>query len=144
MFQVKHCHPRAQTPQRQSLGAAGYDLYSCDEVCIRSGERMLVDTGVKIKIDPGYYARIAPRSGLSLKGIDVGAGVVDSDYRGLVKVLVINNSDKFFHIYEGDRIAQIILERIATPEITVVEQFNDDDTVTNARGERGFGSTGIN
>lgn len=82
--------------------------------------------------------RIAPRSGLASKHfIDTGAGVIDSDYRGPVKVLLFNHAETDFEIKEGDRIAQLILERIYTPEVNVVEELEE-----SVRGAGGFGSTG--
>ena len=84
------------------------------------------------------YARIAPRSGLSVKGLDIGAGVVDSDYRGPIKALLINNSNIPFQVNVGDRMAQLILERIENPECILVNELP-----TSKRGSKGFGSTGI-
>lgn len=82
--------------------------------------------------------RVAPRSGLAAKhSIDTGAGVIDYDYRGPVKVILFNFSDNDFAISKGDRIAQLILERIVTPEVAVVETLPD-----SVRGQGGFGSTG--
>ena len=82
--------------------------------------------------------RIAPRSGLAVKhSIDTGAGVIDSDYRGQVKVLLFNHSEVDFEIKEGDRVAQLVLERIYTPEVLVVEELKE-----SIRGAGGFGSTG--
>lgn len=92
--------------------------------------------GLPLTIKDG---RIAPRSGLAAKHfIDTGAGVIDADYRGEVKVLLFNHSDVDFPIKEGDRIAQLVLERIYTPEIAVVEELEE-----SVRGAGGFGSTGI-
>lgn len=85
----------------------------------------------------GYFA--APRSGLALKhAIDVGAGVIDADYRGPVGVILFNHSDVDFEVKAGDRIAQMILEKIITPEVMEVKDL--DSTL---RGEAGFGSTGV-
>lgn len=82
--------------------------------------------------------RVAPRSGLAVKHfIDTGAGVIDSDYRGQVKVLLFNHSEVDFGIKEGDRIAQLVIERICTPEVVVVEELEE-----SVRGVGGFGSTG--
>ena len=101
--------------------------------------KALVDTQLSMAIPPGYYGRIAPRSGLASKSmIDIGAGVIDADYRGIVKVLLFNFSESDFAINPGDRIAQLILERIGMPSVQEVTQL--DDTV---RGNQGFGSTGI-
>lgn len=84
--------------------------------------------------------RIAPRSGLAVKhGISTGAGVIDADYRGQVKILLFNHGDKDFEVKEGDRIAQLILERIYTPEVVEVEELEE-----SVRGAGGFGSTGTN
>ena len=96
-------------------------------------------TGLSISFPTGLYARIAPRSGLALKKfIDVGAGVVDADYRGEVGVVLFNHGDQDFEVKMGDRIAQLILEKIDTPPVEEVQGL--DDTV---RGTGGFGSTGV-
>ena len=96
-------------------------------------------TRISIQFPIGLYARIAPRSGLALKKfINVGAGVVDADYRGEVGVVLFNHGDQDFEVKMGDRIAQLILEKISTPAVEEVSGL--DDTV---RGSGGFGSTGI-
>ena len=130
----------AQAPKRGSDGAAGYDLY-CDEesVTIEPGTRKMLSVGFSVAVPIGYYARIAPRSSLAWKhGIDVGAGVIDSDYRGLVRVILFNLGDAAFTVTRGDRIAQMILEKITTPEVCVVDDLSD-----TSRGSGGFGSTGL-
>lgn len=100
----------------------------------------MVPTDLSIACPPGTYARIAPRSGLAAKNfIDVGAGVVDADYRGNVTVILFNFGKSEFVVKKGDRIAQLILEKIAMAE---VEETEGDLDVT-ARGEGGFGSTGV-
>ena len=114
---MKLLSPEAKLPTRGSDDAAGYDLYRREEIILAPGTRKLVNTGISIAApSTRMYARIAPRSGLSIKGLDIGAGVVDSDYRGPIKVLLINNSDTPFQINAGDRMAQLILERIENPE----------------------------
>ncbi len=139
-MQIKRLTENAKLPSRGSEGAAGYDLYSTSKNVIKPGERVLVSTGLAINLKHGRYARIAPRSGLSVKyGIHVGAGVVDSDYRGEIKVLLYNLDTKNdFEVNIGDRIAQMIIEYCDTPEIEDVSEL--DDTV---RGSDGFGSTGL-
>ena len=130
----------AISPARASQGAAGYDLY-CDEesVTIEPGQRKMISVGFSVAVPYGYYARIAPRSSLAWKhGIDVGAGVIDADYRGLVRVILFNFGEDAFTANRGDRIAQMILEKITTPEVCVVV-----DLRTTARGSGGFGSTGL-
>ena len=127
----------AVAPTRGSAGAAGYDLYANEDVTIGEGEFTPVNTGVSVAIPPGYYGRIAPRSGLATKhGIIIGGGVIDEDYRGELKVLM----SCLFGMYEvsrGERIAQLILEKITTPELEIVTSLDDTD-----RGSDGFGSTG--
>ena len=114
---VKLLSPEAKLPTRGSDDAAGYDLYSCEKMILEPGTRKLVDTGISIATSSTrMYARIAPRSGLSVKGLDIGVGVVASDYRGPIKALLINNSNIPFQVNIGDRMAQLILERIENPE----------------------------
>ena len=94
---VKLVSSHAKMPTRGSEGAAGHDLHSCEDVLIPARTRKLVDSGISVAIPvPKLYGRVAPRSGLSVKGLDVGAGVIDSDYCGTIKVLLINNSDTPF------------------------------------------------
>ena len=129
--------PGAIAPTRGSAGAAGYDLYANEDVTIGEGEFTPVSTGVTVAIPPGYYGRIAPRSGLAAKyGVIIGGGVIDEDYRGELKVLM----SCLFGMYEvsrGERIAQLILEKITTPELEIVDRLDETD-----RGSDGFGSTG--
>jgi dUTP pyrophosphatase len=129
---------RATIPGRESEHAAGVDLHSIVNLTIGAGERCLIKTGLAAAAPPDTYIRIAPRSGLAKRGIDVGAGVVDADYRGEIQALLINNSAQPFTIQIGDRIAQLILERIVRAEPT------SEASLTNTiRGDQGFGSTGI-
>lgn len=128
----------AKAPFRASKDAAGYDLYSNEKVIVNPYQRKLIDTGFSMKIPEGCYGRIAPRSGLAVKkSIDIGAGVIDRDYRGPVKILIINNGRESFHIEKHDRIAQLILERHIITNVKIVEQLEETE-----RGEGGFGSTG--
>ena len=120
--------------------AAGYDLMSVAETVVPSKGKALISTGIAMAIPVGNYGRIAPRSGLAAKNfIDVGAGVIDSDYRGEVKVLLFNFSDTDFKISKGDRIAQLIVEKYTRTDIEEVE----GDLDATERGEGGFGSTGV-
>lgn len=137
-MQVQLLTPTAQAPARQSDQAAGYDLYLDEDLTLFPNERKLVSTGVAVAIPYGYYGRIAPRSSLAVKKyIDIGAGVVDSDYRGEVKVLMIYSGKEKLSLERGDRIAQLILEKITLPEIEVVAFLDSTE-----RGAGGFGSTG--
>uniref|UniRef100_A0A0D9VX92 Deoxyuridine 5'-triphosphate nucleotidohydrolase n=1 Tax=Leersia perrieri TaxID=77586 RepID=A0A0D9VX92_9ORYZ len=139
LLKVKKLSENAVLPSRGSAHAAGYDLSSAAEAVVPARGKAMVPTDLSIAIPDGTYARIAPRSGLALKhSIDVGAGVIDADYRGPVGVILFNHSDVDFVVKPGDRIAQMIIEVIVTPEVAEVEDL--DATV---RGEGGFGSTGV-
>ena len=97
-------------PVRGSAGAVGYDFCAANNCIIPSRGKGTVETGLAVSLPPGTYTRIAPRSGLAIRNfIDVGAGVVDSDYRGKIKVILFNHSAEDFAIQAGDRIAQLIL-----------------------------------
>lgn len=127
----------AIAPTRGSAGAAGYDLYANEDVTIGETEFTPVSTGVTVAIPPGYYGRIAPRSGLAAKyGIIIGGGVIDEDYRGELKVLM-SCLQGLYDVSRGERIAQLILEKITTPEMEIVTNLDDTE-----RGSDGFGSTG--
>ncbi|NP_001091360.1 deoxyuridine triphosphatase L homeolog isoform X2 [Xenopus laevis] len=130
----------AYAPTRGSTRAAGYDLYSAYHYVIPALEKMVVKTDIQISVPPGCYGRVAPRSGLAAKYfIDVGAGVIDEDYRGNVGVVLFNFGKDAFEVKKGDRVAQLICERILYPELEEVKALDDTD-----RGAGGFGSTGQN
>ena len=131
-------HDAAIIPTRGSDGAAGYDLYAAWDVAIAPMERQLISTGICFEMSPDVVANIRPRSGLSVDGIDVGAGVVDSDYRGEVKVLLINNSNDAAYFNAGDRIAQVLFQPVLTCAIEASGSISETE-----RGAGGFGSTGI-
>ena len=138
-LEVKRLNNNATIPKRGTDGSAGYDLSSAVNCTIPAKSRGIVKTGLAVRIPPGTYARIAPRSGLTVKkSIDIGAGVVDADYRGEIGVVLINQSDHDFQVKQGDRIAQLILEKIKTPAIKEVETLDE-----TSRGAAGFGSTGV-
>ena len=130
----------AQLPTRGTQDAAGYDLYSSCNAIIPPQERLLIKTGIAIEIPEGYYGRIAPRSGLAFKhGIDIMAGVIDSDYRGEIGAILYNtDKSKSFHIRIGDRISQIIFEKYYTFDIVKTDEISK-----TSREAGGFGSTGI-
>lgn len=138
MLQVKKLVPEAQLPKRGSEHAAGYDLTSAVDCTIPPRSKALIKTGLSLAIPSGHYGRVAPRSGLAAKHfIDVGAGVIDCDYRGELQVLLFNFNDSAFEVKVGDRIAQLLLEQISTPEVVQVEELSE-----TVRGAGGFGSTG--
>ena len=139
MLRVQRLNGSAIIPTRASSGAAGYDLYASEQGTILAGKFALVHTGISIAVPPGHYGRIAPRSGLAVKkGIQVGAGVIDEDYRGPVGIVLFNHGAEEFTYAPGDRIAQLVLEKISVLPIDIVDALDD----TN-RGSGGFGSTGV-
>eukprot|EP00980_Cylindrotheca_fusiformis_P001107 scaffold305_cov110-Cylindrotheca_fusiformis.AAC.25 len=137
---IQKLSDKAIVPTRGSEWSAGLDLSSAAHVTIPpNGGRAVVPTDLAIACPAGTYGRIAPRSGLASKhGIDVGAGVVDADYRGPVGVVLFNLGKTAFEVKPGDRIAQLVLEQIVLSPVEVVDQL--DATV---RGAGGFGSTGV-
>jgi len=138
-LKVKKLTYDAIVPTRGSDGAAGYDLYSSEDAVVpNQAGRALVGTGITVVLPPGVYGRVAPRSGLAVKHcINVGAGVIDPDYTGEIKVVLFNHGLNDFEIKKGDRIAQLVLERCETPPIEEISIVEDTD-----RGSGGFGSTG--
>jgi dUTP pyrophosphatase len=128
----------ARLPQRGSALAAGADLHCLEGFVLSPGERRSIPTGIAVEIPPGYYGRIAPRSGLAVRhGIDTLAGVIDADYRGEIQVLLINHGDHPVEFAAGERIAQLIIERALAVDYQWAERLGETE-----RGAGGFGSTG--
>lgn len=132
---------RACLPVRSTNGAAGYDLTSCEDVVIGAHSQRMISTGLVMQMNmEDCYARVAPRSGLAAKnGIDVLAGVIDKDYRGVIQVILYNHGEHDVTIKSGDRIAQLIFERIYLPSVV---ETNAEKVADTDRGAGGFGSTG--
>jgi dUTP pyrophosphatase len=141
ILEVQLLSENAFIPERKSDGAAGYDLSSAQDFEIEPLGKLLVKTDIAIRVPEGYYGRIAPRSSLAINNhIAVGAGVIDRDYTGNVGVVLFNHSSvMYLSGQKGDRIAQLIIEKISTPDVVVVEKLQE-----TKRGEGGFGSTGVN
>ncbi|XP_026435990.1 deoxyuridine 5'-triphosphate nucleotidohydrolase-like [Papaver somniferum] len=136
-LRVKKLSEKVVLLSRGSSLSAGYDLSSAAEVIVPCRGKTLIPTDLSIAVPEGTYARIAPRSGLTWKhSVDVGAGVIDVNYRGAVGVILFNHSDVDFQFKMGDRVAQLIIQKIITPVVEEAEDF--DSTV---RGSGGFGST---
>eukprot|EP00591_Stephanopyxis_turris_P007320 CAMPEP_0195526974 /NCGR_PEP_ID=MMETSP0794_2-20130614/28353_1 /TAXON_ID=515487 /ORGANISM="Stephanopyxis turris, Strain CCMP 815" /LENGTH=161 /DNA_ID=CAMNT_0040657777 /DNA_START=126 /DNA_END=611 /DNA_ORIENTATION=- len=139
VLQIKLLSEHASMPTRGSPLSAGFDLSSAEVKSIPPHSRAVVKTDLSVACPPGTYARIAPRSGLAVKNfIDTGAGVVDADYRGNVGVVLFNFGEENFEVKIGDRIAQLILERISMVDAVQVEELTETE-----RGAGGFGSTGV-
>ncbi|KAG6471442.1 hypothetical protein ZIOFF_068884 [Zingiber officinale] len=133
---VKRTHSLAQIPMRRTAGAAGYDISITHAQDIPALGRSLLSTGLCIQIPHNAYGRIAPRSSSAMRGIIIMGGVIDADYRGEVKVMAFNTTNEDIFLNKQECIAQIILERITTPEVKEVEQLG-----LTERGTSGFGST---
>jgi len=140
VLRVKKLSEDAKIPTKGSEYSAGYDLYAAHEGEIEPYGKALIKTDLSISMPLGCYGRIAPRSGLSWKHhIDIGAGVIDYDYRGNIGVVMFNHSNKLFKVDKHMRVAQLILERYEYDSV-IVEVDQLDESV---RGEKGFGSTGL-
>ena len=133
-----------ELPKQQTMGAAGVDLLAAlgisETVTIASGARAIVPCGFAMALPPGYEAQVRPRSGLAAKhGVTVlnTPGTIDADYRGEVKVILINHGSEAFEIRRGDRIAQMVVAPVSA--VTFTERESLDETT---RGAGGFGSTG--
>src|SRR5215213_7519779 len=138
VLRFKQLDSRAILPERGSALAAGLDVCSIEELSIGPKHRVMARTGLAVAIPPGFYGRIAPRSGLAMKnGLDVLAGVIDSDYRGELCCLLYNTGDELINLPAGSKICQLIIEQIITPEAAWATDLDD-----TARGAGGFGSTG--
>ena len=135
---VQRLSENAFLPTKATKFAAGVDLYSAHHYRIEPQNKQLIKTDLAIAIPANCYGRLAPRSSLAMNSfIHVGAGVIDSDYRGNISVLLFNFNKTAFLVKPGDKIAQLILERIYQADI--IESNNLDNT---SRGSRGFGSSG--
>ena len=136
----KSKHP---LPKYETEGSSGMDLRSnLDEnLILKPLDRVLVPTGLYFEFEKGYEAQVRARSGLALKkglGLPNGIGTIDSDYRGELKVILINMSREDVIIEDGDRIAQVVFMKIETPELVEVEEISDTE-----RSDGGFGHTGL-
>jgi dUTP pyrophosphatase len=146
IIRFQKVHPDAVLPASQTAGSAGADLSAVmpDGVSaqiMRPGARLLIDTGLKVAVPDGFELQVRPRSGLALKhGVTVlnAPGTIDSDYRGPLKVILVNLGEENFSIRTGDRIAQAVLAPVIPFRGAIVETLDE-----TARGEGGFGSTGL-
>ena len=168
---VVKSHPEAELPTKSSEGSVGYDLCWCSfaqnweqdapevlpdcagiatipRALVKPGKTAVMATGLIMAPPPGCYLRIAPRSGLSVMGISVGAGVIDPDYRGKVGVVLHNLSNDCMVFEHGERIAQVVVERCCLPKVVELTKENTPDayeafvTATTERDVKGFGSSG--
>lgn len=141
VLKFKKLNPQAQLPSYATPEAAGMDVRSSAEISIGAGLWALVPTGLSVEIPPGWELQVRPRSGLASKfGVTVlnAPGTIDSDYRGEIKVLLVNHGRDSFGVLPGDRIAQLVVARAPQAAIQEVEEVSDTQ-----RGAGGFGSTGV-
>jgi dUTP pyrophosphatase len=127
-------------PRRAHEGDAAVDLMAREDADLEPGERCLMPTGVAVAIPAGYAGLVTPRSGLAVRqgvGVVNSPGLVDSGYRGEIKVILVNHGSQPVAFRRGDRIAQLVITAVAAPEFVEVEDLPDSD-----RGAGGFGSTG--
>lgn len=143
-IRVQRLHPDVPLPTQASLGAAGYDLSAwlpeSGSLEIAPNSRVLVPTGLKVAIPPGYELQVRPRSGLALKkGLTVlnTPGTIDSDYRGEIGVILFNTSPERVVLVHGERVAQLVMNYVYT-----IDWMETDSLETTARAAGGFGSTG--
>ena len=136
---IKKLDPSAVTPTKSNSTDAGYDLYAIEDLEIGPHNQKLVKTGISMAIPKGYVGLIWPRSGLAHKhGIDVFAGVIDAGYRGDIGVILYNSKLNHYKVNKGDRVAQILLQKVENFELIEVSELNNTD-----RDIGGFGSTGV-
>ncbi len=136
-MKVKRIHKDAKIPRYGHVGDAGLDLFSVMECVLKGGEARAISTGIQVAIPDGYVGLIWDKSGISLKNVHRLAGVVDSGYRGEIKIVLTNLSTEAFSIEKGMKIAQMLVQPII--KVKVVDSEVLDETT---RGENGFGSTG--
>lgn len=137
-LKVKKLVLEAKLPMRATAGDAGLDLYSVEDIAIQPGERIVVRTGVAMEIPFGYAGLIWDKSGLAAKkGIKVMGGVIDAGYRGEIQVVLVNLGDEPHAIAVGDKIAQILVQKVELLGVEEVAELSDTE-----RGDGGFGSTG--
>jgi len=137
---LKQLDPGLPVPAHAHPGDGGVDLYARDGVSLAAGERAVVPTGVAVAIPPGYAGLVTPRSGLAVRhgiGVVNGPGLVDSGFRGEIRVILVNHGSEPFALKRGDRIAQLVVVAVCEQEFEVVDELPD-----SVRGEGGLGSTG--
>lgn len=138
-IKIKKLNSEAILPKYSHGGDAGMDIYSIEELIIKSHGKKIVSTGIAIELPEGYVSLIWDKSGLASKnGVTTLGGVIDSGYRGEYKIILLNTSNEDFKIIKGQRIAQVLIQKIERAEIEEVEELNE-----SSRGDGRFGSTGL-
>lgn len=141
-IRVKKLREDAIVPHYNHEGDAGMDLYSVEDVILWPNEPVAVSTGLSIELPIGFVALVWDKSGLSLKeGIKTMAGVMDSNYRGEYKIVLLNTTSQYYYLDKGDKIAQLLIQPVMRAE---VEELKEGEQLSETtRGANGFGSTGM-
>ncbi len=138
VLKVKKIDAGAKLPTRATMGDAGLDLYSVEEIAIQPGDRLVVKTGVAMEIPFGYAGLVWDKSGLAAKkGLKTMGGVIDAGYRGEIQVVLANLGNEPHTIAVGDKIAQLLIQKVDLPEVSEAAGLSDSE-----RGDGGFGSSG--
>ncbi len=136
-IKIQRIHKDAKLPLYQHKGDAGLDIFSSIDGVIKAGEIKPVPTGIKVAVPEGYVGLVWDKSGISLKGVHRLAGVIDSGYRGEVRVVMVNLGSEPFVIEKGMKIAQLLIQPVTEVEVVEAEELEK-----TPRGDKGFGSTG--
>lgn len=141
-IRISLARPNAKVPDRSTRGSVGYDLFSAEDsrVVIKPGKLALITTGVRVELPEGYEAQVRTRSGMAAKHLVVVAnspGTIDWDYRGEIKVPLLNIGERAYIVSPGDRVAQLVFARVEVPVLSIASELS-----TTSRGDGGFGSTG--
>jgi|APSaa5957512535_1039671.scaffolds.fasta_scaffold29933_1 dUTP pyrophosphatase len=137
---IKKLNENAKLPVYAHQGDAGMDFFSSESLTIKSKQRALVSTGISMAIPNGFVGLIWDKSGLAAKqGLTALGGVIDSGYRGEIKIIIYNTNDQDYQIEAGQKIAQMLIQKIESPQLVQTTDFDQD----TSRGEGGFGSTGL-
>jgi dUTP pyrophosphatase len=137
-LRVKRIQKDAKLPSYGHPGDAGMDLYAVEDVVLERGNPVPVPTGIQVAIPKGYVGLVWDKSGVSLNGVHRLAGVIDAGYRGEIRVVLINLTEKPYTVVKGKKIAQMLIQPVFTAEIEEANNLDGTD-----RGEGGFGSTGL-
>lgn len=137
-IKIKKLHPDAKIPSYAHSGDAGFDLFAAEEHTINPGERVWIKTGLALEIPDGYVGLTWDKSSMAFKyGLKSMGGVIDSGYRGEIQVCLYNVSKESYTISQGDKVAQMLIQKVEQAQFIEVDQLSD-----SSRGEGAFGSTG--
>ncbi len=138
-IKIKRLTSTAKLPRYAKVSDAGMDIYADETYTLQPGERRGISTGISFELPQGYVALVWDKSGVAFKaGLKTMGGVVDAGYRGEIKIIIHNLSKEAYHIEQGKKIAQILIQKVEQPEIIEATELSESD-----RGTGGFGSTGL-